>query len=430
MNTSDTAGLQTRWNNWALASVSLTTRTATAPRSFAAVSACPISRWKARLRTCWAKTCLGLTLRTRLPLKPIQRQAPSPTFRRSRSPSRHHLPTQPLTTAALVTVNPRIVGRDFRNQTSYYESWNFNIERQIGASTLAELGYAGSHGSHLLFSYNPQEVLPGPASVPSNNRVTLPGIASVRNIIQLDPRNSSNFHSLQAKLTKRLTGGVQFLAGYTWSKSLDYGGSAASGGGANGGPQTITNLRAGYGPSGFDVRHRFVGSWVYELPFGPGRHWLTSGFVGNILGNWDLDGIATVSTGRPFTVYLSSGVTNGAPSWPDRLASGERSDANRAHWYDPTAFVAPSTPRYGNEGRGVLYSPGFTNFDLSLVKNFSIVERLKAQFRVDAFNAFNHPQFGFPNQNVNTGNPASTDTSITNTLTDNRDLQLSIRLVF
>ena len=64
------------------------------------------------------------------------------------------------------------------------------------------------------------------------------------------------------------------------------------------------------------------------------------------------------------------------------------------------------------------------------MKNFSILERLKAQFRVDAFNAFNHPQFGFPNQNVNTGNPASTDTSITNTLTDNRDLQLSIRLVF
>jgi hypothetical protein len=240
----------------------------------------------------------------------------------------------------------------------------------------------------------------------------------------------SNFHSLQAKLTKRFSGGVQFLASYTWSKSLDYGGSAASGGGADGGPQTITNLKSGYGPSGFDVRHRFVGSWVYELPFGHGRRWLSSGLVGNLLGGWELDGIGTISTGRPFTVYLANGVTNGGPSWPDQIASGHRSDANRAHWYDPTAFAAPSTPRYGNEGRGVLYSPGFTNFDLSLAKNFSIVERLRAQFRVDAFNTFNHPQFGFPNQNLNTTNPAATDTSITSTTTDNRDLQLSIRLTF
>src|SRR3954451_20339259 len=430
VNTSDTAGLQTRWNNLGPRfgfAYNADGAGTTVIRGGFGMSYFPMEGsasnmlgqnvpWTYSQNTPTIETYPAASAFANIPS--LAQPFPTPSA------------TQPLTTAALVTVNPRIVGRDFGNQTAYYESWNFNIERQIGGSTLAELGYAGSHGSHLLFSYNPQEVLPGPASVPSNNRVTLPGIASVRNIIQLDPRNSSNFHSLQAKLTKRLTGGVQFLAGYTWSKSLDYGGSAASGGGANGGPQTITNLRAGYGPSGFDVRHRLVGSWVCELPFGPGRHWLTSGFVGNILGNWDLDGIATVSSGRPFTVYLSSGVTNGAPSWPDRIASGERSDANRAHWYDATAFVAPSTPRYGNEGRGVLYSPGFTNFDLSLVKNFSIVERLKAQFRVDAFNAFNHPQFGFPNQNVNTGNPASTDTSITNTLTDNRDLQLSIRLVF
>jgi hypothetical protein len=340
------------------------------------------------------------------------------------------VPVKPLTTADLIAANPSILGRDFHNQTPYYESWNFNIERQIGKDTLAELGYAGSHGVHLLFGYNPQEILPGPASVSANDRITIPAIATVRNILQEDFRNSSNFHSLQAKLTKRLSNGVQFLASYTWSKSLDYGGSIASGGGAAGGPQTITNLRAGYGPSGFDVRHRFVGSWSYELPFGPGRHWLTSGIVSNILGGWDLDGIATVSTGRPFTVYLSSGVTNGAPSWPDRIASGQLPNPTRARWYDPTAFVAPSTPRYGNEGRSVLYSPGFTNFDLSLVKNFSIIERLRAQFRVDAFNAFNHPQFGFPNQTVNTGNPAKTDTSIASTITDNRDLQLSIRLVF
>ena len=104
----------------------------------------------------------------------------------------------------------------------------------------------------------------------------------------------------------------------------------------------------------------------------------------------------------------------------------------RSNWYDPTAFVQPpaGSYRYGNEGRGSLYSPGWTNFDLSAAKNFTILENLKVQFRVDAFNTFNHPQFGNPNQTVNSSNPANSDTSITNTITDNRDLQLAVKIQF
>ena len=430
LNTSDTAGLQTRWNNLGPRfgfAYDANGKGTTILRGGFGTSYFPLEASASNMLGQQVPWSISQNTPTIDPYPAATAFAGIPTIAQ---PFPTPVPVKPLTTADLIAANPSILGRDFRNQTPYYESWNFNIERQIGKDTLAELGYAGSHGVHLLFGYNPQEVLPGSAKVSTNDRVTIPAIATVRSILEEDFRNSSNFHSLQAKLTKRLSNGVQFLASYTWSKSLDYGGSIASGGGAAGGPQTITNLRAGYGPSGFDVRHRFVGSWTYELPFGPGRHWLTSGIIGNILGGWDLDGIATVSTGRPFTVYLSSGVTNGAPSWPDRIASGQLPNPTRARWYDPTAFVAPSTPRYGNEGRSILYSPGFTNFDLSLVKNFSIIERLKAEFRVDAFNAFNHPQFSFPNQTVNTGNPAATDTSITSTITDNRDLQLSIRLVF
>jgi hypothetical protein len=341
----------------------------------------------------------------------------------------------PVTTADLIAANPRILGQSFTNQTPYYETWTLNIERQIGNSMVAEVAYAGSRGIHLLYGYNPQEVLPGPASVPANNRVTLPQIATVRNIVQLDERNMSNFHSLQGKLTKRFSAGVQFLASYTYSKSLDYGGSAASGGGAVGNPQTITNLKAGYGPSGFDMRHRFVGSWVYETPFGKGRKYLNSGWVSNILGGWELDGIATLNTGRPFSVTLANGVTNGGPSWPDRIASGKLDNPTRAQWFDATAFAAPNTPRYGNVARGVLYSPGTVNFDLSAAKNFAIRERFRVQFRVDAFNAFNKAQFGFPAASINVdpvtlrGTP-STFTGITSTIADNRDLQLALKLFF
>jgi hypothetical protein len=340
------------------------------------------------------------------------------------------VPVQPMTTAELLAANPRVLAQSYENQTPYYESWNLDIQRQFGKSYVAELAYAGSRGVHLLAGYNPVEVQPGTG--PANSRVTIPTLATLRgNFLYTDPRNMSNFHSFQAKMTKRFSSGLQFLGSYTWSKSLDYSGSAASGSGWVGGPQTITNFAAAYGPSGFDVRHRFVGSWVYELPFGPGRRFLSSGILGNIVGGWEIDGIGTVSTGRPFTVYLSSS-NNNATEWPDRIGSGTREDADRSHWYDPTAFVQPPAGsfRYGNEGRGVLYSPGWTNFDLSAAKNFTILENLKVQFRVDAFNTFNHPQFGNPNQTVNSSNPANSDTSITNTITDNRDLQLAVKIQF
>ena len=340
------------------------------------------------------------------------------------------VPVMPTTTADLIAANPSILGHSFANQTPYYETWNVNVEKQLGQTLLAELAYAGSRGVHLMFGYNPQEVQPGPSTVPAAQRITMPAIASLRTINEFDPRNMSNYHSLQGKLTKRFSGGLQFLASYTYGKSLDYGGSAASGGGAAGGFQTITNLKANYGPSGFDVKHRFVGSWVYETPFGKGRRWLNHGWAANVIGGWELDGIATLSTGRPFNVSMSANVSNATNSWPDRVGSGELDSPSRAKWFDPNAFAAPTTPRYGNVARGVLYGPGTVGFDLSAAKNFAIVERVKVQFRVDAFNALNHPQFGFPSATINSSNPSATNTSITSTIADNRDLQLSMKVTF
>ncbi len=103
---------------------------------------------------------------------------------------------------------------------------------------------------------------------------------------------------------------------------MDYGGSAASGGGSVGNPQTVTNLKAGYGPSGFNQQHRFVGSATYELPFGPGKPMLHNGLASQIVGGWEVDGIVTFASGFPFTVFLNSGVNFGAPSWPDHIAPG------------------------------------------------------------------------------------------------------------
>jgi hypothetical protein len=339
-------------------------------------------------------------------------------------------PVRPVTAADLNATNPSILGHSLLNQTPYAESWNLSIQRQLGQHYVTEIAYAGSRNIHLLYSYNPQEVLPGPATVPTSQRLTIPALYNARSITYLDYRNMSNYHGLQAKIERRFAAGLQFMGAYTWSKSLDYGGSAASGGGAVGGPQTITNLKAGYGRSGFDVTHRFVGNGIYELPFGISRKYLNHGMLARVIGGWNVGGIVTWQSGLPFTVYLSDGVTNGGPSWPDRIGSGKLAHPSQAAWFDPTAFVAPSTPRYGNSGRGILTAPGMANFDLSLVKEFNVTERIKTNLRLDAFNAMNTPHFGFPNASVNTKNPAATNTSITSTVADNRDLQLALRVTF
>jgi len=304
------------------------------------------------------------------------------------------------------------------------ESWNLDVERQLGANSVAEIAYAGSRGIHLMFCYNANEIQPGPGSQAS--RRLIQPLGNVNTILECDPRNMSNFHSLQAKLTKRISRGLQLLASYTFGKSLDYGGSAASGGGAVGNPQTVTNLRAGYGPSGFDVKHRFVGSWVYELPFGSGKRWLNGEAVSRLIGGWQVAGITALSTGRPYSVTLNQGVNNGAPSWPNRTCDGNLPNPDPALWFNTQCFVAPPAYTYGNVGRGVLYGPSTVDWDLSLVKNTVIRERLRAQIRLDAFNAFNTPNFGFPNAAI--GSPSAG--RITSTINDNRDLQLALRLEF
>lgn len=332
---------------------------------------------------------------------------------------------KPRTTAELQAANPRVLGHSFENETSYAEQWHLGVERRVLAAMAVELTYAGSAGKHLVYCYNPNELQPGIGSQPS--RRLIQPLNNLSNMLQCDPRNRSTYHSGQLKVTQRFSGGLQFLLSYTYGKSLDYGGSAASGGGAVGNPQTVTNLDAGHGPSGFDVRHRAVISGVWELPWGPGRRWMNgSGVLGEIVGGWQLSGIGTVTTGRPFTVFMQNGVNNGATSWPDRIGSGKLDNPTVDKWYNPADFKAPPANTYGNTGRGILYAPGHVNVDTSLSKRFTLVGRSNFEFRWDAFNLFNHPGFGFPNQNFD----SPTAGRITSTIVDNRSMQFSFKVNF
>ncbi|HKX26628.1 MAG TPA: carboxypeptidase regulatory-like domain-containing protein [Blastocatellia bacterium] len=335
---------------------------------------------------------------------------------------------QPRTTAELNAANPRVLGHSFANDTPYAQSYGLNLQHQLTPTILVEAGYAGSRGIHIPIFFNYNEVQPGPAGVPLADRRLIQPLRNVATVMVADPRNMSTYHGLVTKAEKRFSQGLQFLASYTFSKSLDYGGSPASGGGAVGNPQTVTDIKAGRGPSGYDIKHRAVFSYVYELPLGKGRRWLSGGALANVLGGWQVTGITTITTGRPFTVLLQNGVNNGAPSWPDRVKDGRLENPARELWYDPTAFVKPTRGNnfggYGNSARGVLYGPGHTNFDTSLMKDFRLREQMKLRFQFDAFNVFNHPSFGLPNQNAD----STTAGVITTTLNDNRILQFALRL--
>jgi hypothetical protein len=333
------------------------------------------------------------------------------------------VPTKPQGTAELNAANPLVFGHAFSNETPNMDSWQVSYSRQITNTLMAEVAYAGSRARNLIWVGNINEVQPGPGSQAS--RRLIQPLSNVTTINYFDTSNRSSYNSLQLKLNKRFSQGLQFLASYTFGKSLDYAGAPASGGGAVGGPQSVTLFDESRGPSGFDVKHRFVLSWVWELPFGEGRRFATSGLPKALFGDWQFGGIVTLSTGRPFTVFLNTGVNNGAPSWPNRIGDGRLDDASADLWFDTAAFQAPPPNTYGDSGRGVLYAPGTETIDVSLSRSFPI-KGVRLQFRADAFNLFNTPQLGFPNQNI--GSP--TAGRITTTVGDNRSLQFALKLDF
>ena len=294
--------------------------------------------------------------------------------------------------------------------TPYMEQWNFNVQRSLPWNFMGEVSYVGSHGVHLSGNANLNQAPPGPtASGPRS--VHDPALNSVYSILS---RQSSIYHGLQTKLQRRFVSGLYLVAGYTFSKSIDDGffTSGAAGAGSSSGPQDAYDWRAERGPSDFDVTHRFVGSYVYELPWGKGRRFMTDSptAMEMLLGGWQINGITTLQSGGRFTPNVASPRTNAGPGGsirPDRIGSGRLSGSARTiqKWFDRSAFVAQGSDgsdpyHFGNSGRKILRGPGLVNFDFSLFKKFSIKERAAIEVRGEFFSLFNTPWFNLSNRSV------------------------------
>jgi carboxypeptidase family protein len=293
----------------------------------------------------------------------------------------------------------------------YMQQWSLGVQRELLPRTTMELNYIGTHGSNLLMRrniaqarlYDPANPLPVSARKPYPNFVVY---------IDSDWSGRSDYNALNAKLEHRGRGSILTFA-YTWSKSTDSK-SAAAGIGASGfngwqGFLDNSNPERDHGLSDFDVDHRLVGSFVYNLPFGSGEKFAgdSTGLKNAVVGGWQVNGIYTWQRGFPVTIIAADlgGLndtfgTNRADLVGDPNV-GERM-VNR--WFNAAAFAQPAAGALGNLGRNTERGPGVNNLDLALFKNFTVTRGIRLQFRLESFNALNHTQFAAVSTNLAASN--------------------------
>ncbi len=317
-------------------------------------------------------------------------------------------------TISIISPNPDL-------PTARMNQWSFDVQQGLWKDAALEVGYLGSHSDHLDRSYFDNYPLPGPGSITLRRPNQLFG--NIR-IIQND--EIANYEGMSATLRQRTHRGLTMLASYTWSHTLDVS-TDSNGGGA---PMNPYNWRADYGNSNWDIRHRFIMSISYDIPF---LKTSSNMLVRNVIAGWQANSIITLQTGVPFNVVISTDVANtGAGSQRPNLIGTPSDNCGGGHLTNcitTSAYVAPTQYTYGNEGRNLLHGPGLYNIDASLFKSFSLKERLKLQFRGEFFNFFNTPSFNNPSATINFSN-LTTLGNITSTNHPNRQIQFGLKLLF
>jgi hypothetical protein len=320
-----------------------------------------------------------------------------------------------------------IVTNNWNQPTGRMNQWSAGIERQLWSGGGMEVQYLGSHAYHLDRSFYNNTPLPGPGSV--NTRRPNPLFAAIRTIANDE---IANYESMSVLFHQRLTHGLQMQASYTWSHTLDV--TTDSNGGGT--PLNPYNWKGDYGNSNWDIRHRFVTSFVYDIPF----FGTNNAFLNGAFAKWQMNGVITLQTGIPYNITTGTDTANTASSGTYRpnLVGTATQTCGRGHLVgciDPAAYsiagLYPATPNYayGSLGRNIFHGPGAETVDWSLFKNFPIKERLKFQLRFETFSLLNHSNFGNPSATFGTssfGNITSLSTSAPGT----RNIQFGGKIQF
>ena len=310
------------------------------------------------------------------------------------------------------------------NPTSYFLQWNMNVQRQI-AGFMFEAGYAGSKGNHLQYGGYNLNAIPVALSPQAQGRRIAPfikypqypnGVSSASWI------GSSGYHSLQLKSERRFAKGLSYVASFTFSKLINTG--------ENGYRDPLNNRNLDRGISLDSSPYRFTVAPVYELPFGRGRQFdIKNRAMDAVAGGWEVSAIGTIQAGFPLNPGNSIDTCNcGSAVYPNvsgnpNLDTGSRT-VNR--WFDTSVFSSPAQWNIGNAGRGIVWGPGLRSLDFTVSKYFSFTEKVRLQYRAEAYNLSNSPYFANPNVTVGAG----TFGRITAVSNSSRQMQMALRLSF
>jgi len=369
---------------------------------------------------------------------------------------------------AKAKVAPAGVQPDMRTPTLI--SYSLRVEQELTPNTVLTLGYVGSHGYHEMVSLDDNEPTPTvcpstacPGVYPGNFPAQLAGKTVPAGTYYIAPGpngtppplanpalgaawawfsvGTSSYNALQVDVNHRMSHGLMLRGVYTWAKAMDDGDSlnATAAGNAPGLVANPFHVHGDWGPATYDVRNVGVISGSYELPFGQGRRHRLNGAANALAGGWTANSVVTVQSGFPFTPQLSYNPSNNGdtknpvrpfvnPEFHGKVIVGKATQ-----WFDPAAFLAPppGSGFYGNLGRNTLTGPGLATWDLSMLKDTTVHERMNLEFRAELFNLLNRANFNTPNLVVFT--PAGVSPTaglITSTSTTARQVQFGLKLLW
>ncbi len=362
--------------------------------------------------------------------------------------------------------------------TPTVQQWSLALERGITQNLAVQVSYVGSEAYHTMIPMNlnaphPQ-VCANPAGCLSGGVSRTPAVMVAQGTTYLAPtgtctgslgapiacypnpfQNKSNsqmfegtmsYNSFNVSVVKRPSRGLTFKTNYTFAKALDYNSGGSSNASTNQ-PKAILNpynLALSRGIAGFSLRHAFNANFGYQLPFGQGQRFGggASGWLNQIIGGWQWNGIFNIASGFPFTPQIGANVSgtgdtdnpdvpNWNPNFNGNVILGVDGFKKTGRYFDPGAFSLPLSGTFGNVSRGSLTGPPLTVIDTSFFKRIRINEQLNLQFRAEAFNILNHVNFAEPGQVIFQGNNSSSSAGvITSTAGTSRQLQFALKLLF
>ena len=292
---------------------------------------------------------------------------------------------------------------DRHRKDLYYENWDLVLQQQLPHDWLLQVGYTGGEGHHLFDKYSVNLINPVTGSRPL---VAFGSFGLKAN------DGNNNFSALQISVNRRFTHGLLFQTNYMWSHGITDG---SNGSGDSAAIQNMACRACDRSNSSIDVRQSLTSNFIYELPFGKGKQFLTSGMASHVFGGWEISGIVSARSGLPVNITL----TRKTGDLPDGNTSGQRPDyvlgqslyaANQTitgspsldppGWFNAAAFATPAKGVWGNLGRYTAFGPGMYEIDSTLQKRFTLTERLALNFRASAYNLFNHPVYTTPNGKI------------------------------